>query len=64
MRFVVVPEPGGRWTWMLRSEEGTLLTKCSESWLDRDSAIKAIELVRARVSKALIFDPLGSVIAR
>ncbi|WP_405054681.1 DUF1508 domain-containing protein [Variovorax sp. UMC13] len=63
MRFVVVPELGGRWTWVMRDGDGNQIAKSSLSWLDRDEALRAIEVIRAKVPKALVFDPLGSPIS-
>lgn len=62
MRFVVVPESGGLWTWVMRDDEGNQIAKSSRSWLDRNEALDAIETIRRMASRARVFDPLGAAI--
>lgn len=61
MRFVVLMEMNKRWVWELRSAEGTTICRSTMSYGDRDLAFKAIQDVRGRANRALVFDPLGTL---
>jgi len=61
MKFVVILERGGRWIWELRSADGSAMCRSSMSYGDREMAFKAIQAVRGRVPKALVFDPIGTL---
>lgn len=61
MRFVVLMEMSKRWVWELRSAEGTTICRSAMSYGDRELAFKAIQEVRGRANRALVFDPLGTL---
>ena len=59
MKFVVVPELRGRWSWELKDDDGSVLSRSTMSYGDREQALKVIQAMRREVRKAPIVDPLG-----
>lgn len=60
MRFVLVPKSGGRWVWLLRTANGEVVCQSELSFGTRESAIRAIQEVRANVRQAKVFNSLGA----
>jgi len=59
MRFVIVPELKGRWSWELRDAEGKALSRSTASYGDRTQVERAIETLRRDVLSARMLGPTG-----
>lgn len=60
MKFVVVPLPGARWTWELRQKgSGSVVCLSSRAWASQAETLAAVKVVRAKSSRALVYDLLG-----
>lgn len=62
MRFVLIPELGGRWSWVLRNSNGEAVCQSQLSFGTREKAIAAIQEFRLKVGKAQVFNCLGAPI--
>lgn len=60
MRFVLVPEVGGRWLWVLRDTNGDAVCQSESTFGTRERAIQAIQEIRETVRQAKVFDSLGT----
>lgn len=63
MKFVIAREVNGRWYWELRSIDGQPVCRCAAGFAERAQAFRDIESVRSGVSRSLVFDPLGNLLA-
>ena len=56
MRFVVIPQPRGRWTWELRDATGKTVCESSGSYISQERAIAAIQDMRRIAPSATVID--------
>lgn len=56
MRFVVIPQPRGRWTWELRDATGSTVCESAGSYISRERAIAVIQDMRRIAPSANVID--------
>lgn len=61
MRFVVIPQARGRWTWELRDSAGDAVCKSAGSYISQERAIAAIQDMRRIAPSANVIDGAGSL---
>lgn len=60
MKFVIVPELRGRWSWELRDADGSAISRSVASYSDRAQAERAIQALRRSVAQARVLGPTGA----
>ena len=61
MKFVVIPELRGRWSWELRIGD-KVLASSAMSFGSRQLALVSIQEFRSKAPKSAVFDPAGKLI--
>jgi len=61
MKFVVIPELRGRWSWELRIGD-KVLASSAMSFGSRQLALVSIQEFRSKAPRSSVFDPAGKLI--
>ena len=61
MKFVVIPELRGRWSWELRIGD-KVLASSAMSFGSRQLALVSIQEFRSKAPRSSVFDPAGNLI--
>lgn len=62
MNFVIVPERRGHWTWELRTPEGAIILKCTDSFASSALAEAQVKFICAGARRAKIAGLTGDPI--
>lgn len=60
MKFVIIPELRGRWSWELRNAEGLAISRSVASYGERAQVERAIQALRRCVASAQVLGPTGA----